>query len=146
MSQASSADTANRMWCDRVVAELRRHHEAGALGDDPSARAWLDEISQALAVGLGEWGFDLDDPRQRGAAATVALVLHQCATVEGSESTEEVAARLACLLAALCHTVVHRLGVGVEGGLSAAAPSDVPCGEGGAPGGTGAATGPGKGG
>lgn len=44
---------------------------------------------------------------------------------------ERVAARLACLLAALSHTVVYRLGVGVEGGLSAAASSDVPCGEGG---------------
>lgn len=115
----------DRAWCEHVIGELARHHQAGALDDDPGAGAWLDEIGRALTAGLGQWGCDLDDPRQRGAVATVALVLHQCASTDGSEPAEEWAARLACLLAALNHAVVHGLRGDLEG-LAAAAPPAYP--------------------
>jgi hypothetical protein len=135
----SGAGGSDPLWCERVVGELRRHHDA-VLDDDGGARGWLDAIGEALAGGLAEWGCDLGDPRQRGAVAAAALVLHQCATLDDQEATEEVAARLACLLASLTHAVVHRLD-GDLAGLAAAVPPDVPCGDGGTPGGSGAATG-----
>lgn len=93
-------------WCEAVVAQLREHHEAL---DDAAARGWLDQIGRALGESLGEYGADLDDPRQRGALAAAGLVVHL--SVAGPDepppSTGEVGGRLACLLAGLNHAVVH---------------------------------------
>lgn len=105
MAHATPADQA---WCDTVVAQLHQHHARGPL-DDAATQGWLDQIGRALGDALGEYGTDLDDPRQRAAIAAAALVVHGsvCTPGEDSPSAEELGSRLACLLAALTHTVIH---------------------------------------
>lgn len=105
MAHATPAD---QTWCDTVVAQLHEHHACGPL-DDAATQGWLDQIGRALGDALGEYGTDLDDPRQRAAIAVAGLVLHRSACVpdEPELSAEELGSRLACLLAALNHAVIH---------------------------------------